>query len=67
MTHQVLTDKQYGFRPNYSCQTQLLNDVEEIHLAMNCSPSVDLIFLDFHKAFDNGLDPHLFKNYATTE
>ena len=27
---QVITDKQYGVKPNHSCKTQLLNVVEEI-------------------------------------
>ena len=51
--HQILTDKQYGFRPNHSCETQLLNIVEEIQLAMDHHFSVDLIlFIDCKKAFD---------------
>ena len=34
-TYQILSDKQYGFRPNHSCETQLLSIVEEIQSAMN--------------------------------
>ena len=51
-TYQILSDKQYGFRPNHSCETQLLNIVEEIQLALDHHLSVDLIFIDFRKAFD---------------
>ena len=51
-TYQILSDKQYGFRPNHSCETQLLSIVEEIQSAMNHHLSVDLIFIDFRKAFD---------------
>jgi len=46
MTYQVLSDKQYGFRPNHSCETQLLNDVEEIQLVLDHHFSADLIFID---------------------
>ena len=51
-TYQILSDKQYGFRPNHSCETQLLSIVEEIQSAMNHHLSIDLIFIDFRKAFD---------------
>ena len=50
--YQILSDKQYGFRPNHSCETQLLNIVEEIQLALDHHLSVDLVFIDFCKAFD---------------
>ena len=30
LTYQILSDKQYGFRPNHSCESQILNIVEEI-------------------------------------
>ena len=51
-TYQILSDKQYGFRPNHSCETQLLYNVEEIQLALEHHLSVDLIFIDYHEAFD---------------
>jgi len=47
--YQIPSDKQYGFRPNYSCETQLLNIVEEIQLALDHHLSVDLVFIDFRK------------------
>jgi len=59
--HEILTDKQYGFRPNHSCETQLLNIVEEIQLAMDHHFSVDLIFIDFKKAFDTVPHERLMK------
>ena len=59
--HQILTNKQYGFRPIHSCETQLLNIVEEIQLAMDHHFSVDLIFIDFKKAFDTVPHEHLMK------
>ena len=45
-TYQILSDKQYGFRSNHSCETQLLSIVEELQLAMDLHLSVDLIFID---------------------
>ena len=49
--HQILTDKQYGFRPI----------VEEIQLAMDHYFSVELIFIDFKKAFDTVPHERLMK------
>ena len=60
-TYQILSDKQYGFRPNHSCETQLLSVVEEIQLAMDHHLSVDLIFIDFRKAFDTVPHQRLLK------
>jgi len=59
--HQILSDKQYGFRPNHSCETQSLNIVEEIQLALDHHLSVDLVFIDFRKAFDTVSHHHLMK------
>ena len=36
----------------YSCEAQLISVVEDIHLAMDHSHQVDVIFIDFQKAFD---------------
>ena len=60
-TYQILSDKQYGFRSNHSCETQLLSIVEELQLAMDHHLSVDLIFIDFRKAFDTVPHQHLLK------
>ena len=43
---------QHGFRPGLSCQTQLILLVDEILRAMDQHYQVDLIMLDFSKAFD---------------
>ena len=48
----ILTDQQHGFRHGFSCQTQLVALVEDLlHNMDNCC-QIDLIFLDFAKAFD---------------
>ena len=59
--HQILCDKQYGFRPNHSCETQLLNIVEEIQLSLDHHHAVDLVFIDFRKAFDTVPHQRLMK------
>ena len=50
--HATLTDSQHGFRRKRSCVTQLVVTVHEIaqHLAQDSQ--VDVILLDFSKAFD---------------
>ena len=47
----ILSEFQHGFRPGYSCQTQLINFIENIQHAMDQQKQVDLILLDFCKAF----------------
>jgi len=43
---------QYGFRPGYSCNTQLLEVMEDFTTYMDASDDFDCIYLDFAKAFD---------------
>ena len=51
-THTIINPIQHGFRPGLSCQTQLILLVDEILEAMDQRHQVDLIMLDFSKAFD---------------
>ena len=51
-TNSILIDQQFGFRSGHSCEAQLISVVEDIHLAMDHSHQVDVIFIDFQKAFD---------------
>ena len=50
--HSILYDLQHGFKERRSCETQLIQLVDE--LASNLSPGhqTNLIRLDFSKAFD---------------
>ena len=48
----LFTAYQHGFRPGYSCVTQLINVMEDWTYAIECGKSVDVIYLDFSKAFD---------------
>ena len=54
--NQVLSDSQHGFRAgySYSCTTQLisLDLIEDISVNMDSHHQVNLILLDFSKAFD---------------
>ena len=49
----ILSEFQHAFRPGYSCQTQLIDFIENIQHAMDQQKQVDL---DFSKAFD--MVPH---------
>ena len=51
-THNILTDCQHGFHPNHSCETQLLSLTQELHENLENKEQVDMIVLDFSKAFD---------------
>ena len=51
-TYNIINPIQHGFRPGLSCQTQLILLVDEILRAMDQRYQVDLIMLDFSKAFD---------------
>ena len=46
-------DQQHGFRSGKSCITQLLDVVYNIGKALDCGKEMDMIYLDFSKAFDS--------------
>ena len=48
----TLVHFQHGFRPNHSCETQLLNTVDDLSHRLDQRKSIDLLILDFSKAFD---------------
>ena len=48
----ILIDNQHGFRPGFSCQTQLISLIEDISHDLDNQLQTDLIMLDFSKAFD---------------
>ena len=60
-SNHILNDYQYGFRSSHSCQTQLISIIEEIQLALDCHHQVNLLMLDFSKAFDTVPHQHLLK------
>lgn len=67
--HNILTDKQHGFRKHHSCETQLIQTVHDIAGSLDNRTPLDMIIMDFSKAFDTV--PHnrlLYKlhNYGIT-
>ena len=49
----VLTPLQHGFIPGRSCVTQLLSVLHDLVSSLDTGDEVDVIFLDFSKAFDS--------------
>ena len=52
-----LSSSQHGFRSGRSCLTQLLKYFEELQDALDNGDDVDVVYLDYRKAFDTV--PHL--------
>ena len=48
----VLNSSQHGFRKNRSCLTQLIDHLDSVLRSLNDGDEVDVIYLDFQKAFD---------------
>ena len=50
--HRILTDKQHGYRAKRSCETQLISAIQKIARRMTGKGQMDVILLNFAKAFD---------------
>ena len=50
--HDILVDYQHGFRKSRSCETQLITVREEIAKWKDDGHNVDMLIMDFSKAFD---------------
>ena len=48
----ILIENQHGFRAGYSCATQFITLTEDVLHAVDHQKQVDIILLDFAKAFD---------------
>ena len=48
----LISNNQHGFRKKRSCLTQLLSHIEFIYKCLNGNNEVDVIYLDYSKAFD---------------
>ena len=57
----ILKDYQHGFRKGRSCETQLIITVDEIAKSLDNRSQVDLLILDFSKAFDTVPHARLLK------
>src|SRR5215831_5727945 len=51
-----LYEGQYGFRPGYSCESQVISVCQDIADSLDKGDKIDAIIVDFSKAFD--LVPH---------
>ena len=52
MRNNLFCDEQHGFVPGRNCITQLLCCLEEWTFMLDCGHPVDILYLDFRKAFD---------------
>ena len=50
--NEILNDRQHGFRKGRSCETQLLEFVEEVTTGLDEGLPTDVIIMDFAKALD---------------
>ena len=53
LCHNKITEKQHGFLPSKSCNTQMLYYTTELSLNLNSGLQSDVIYFDFAKAFDS--------------
>ena len=51
--YHLINDKQHGFLPKKSCETQMLYFHESVTLSMNNDNQTDVVYFDFSKAFDS--------------
>ena len=52
-SNKLISDAQHGFRSNHSTVTNLLEIMNDITLALGNKDNIDLICIDFSKAFDS--------------
>lgn len=55
--YDILVDYQHGFRQKRSCESQLVTTIEDIAKHLDKKEQVDMLILDFSKAFD--VVPHI--------
>ena len=63
--HNILFELQHGFREKHSCETQLIELVEDLARRLTLGKQTDLILLDFSKAFDKVNHPKLLYKLST--
>ena len=51
-SNQLITTSQHGFRKGRSCLTNLLDFLDKVTGYVDSGDNVDVVFLDFAKAFD---------------
>ena len=53
LSHKLLSDSQFGFRPGFSTETALLSILHSWHTSLDSINSVCSVFFDLTKAFDS--------------
>ena len=51
-THNILYKYHHGFRSILSCETQLIEFVQDLADNMQCRRQTDVLIMDFSKVFD---------------
>ena len=51
-SNKILCYHQRGFRPNHSCETQVIAATNDFSMCLNNGGHIDALFLDFAKAFN---------------
>lgn len=64
LQHKLISHHQHGFLCRKSTSTQLLECCEDWNVAMNTHSSVDVVYLDFAKAFDSVVHSKLLAKLA---
>ncbi len=62
--HNILLPEQHGFRSKLSCETQLVEVMHEWSQALDDTGQMDVILLDFSKAFDKVSHPKLLQKLS---
>jgi len=59
--NKLINASQHGFMPGRSCTTNLLEFLEKVTLAADQGTPIDIVYLDFAKAFDKVPTARLMK------
>lgn len=69
LVNKLITKQQHGFLAKHSTCTQLLECVNDWSISLNIRNSVDIMYIDFHRAFDSVVHSKLLfklKSYGIT-
>jgi len=62
--HGMLTPRQHGFRPGFSCETQLVSCISDWTKSMDRGFRTDIAIFDFSKALDSVPHCRLFSKLS---
>ena len=65
LANNLLSDHQFGFIPGRSCTTQLLYVLDHFTKHLDKGEPIDVIYLDFQKAFDSVPHQRLFQKLTS--